>query len=270
MIIVADNLQIIHNAIAGAVATGDPEPIRALVRQCAGAGADAIDINSGPLGRRPEKAMAFLVAAVESATDLPLVIDSANPKALAAGLDAATRPAVLNGFSLEPVKIQKILPLAARTRADIVGYLLGRDGHVPLGADERLTTAVELFQTYVEAGCDPARLIIDPVVVPVTWQEGHRQAGEVLDVIRQLPDLLGYPVRTMVGLSNLTTGVSIPARRGILERAYLPMLAAAGLDMVLMNVLRSQSVQTARASEKLLSDGIFYWQDTGQTVPSPQ
>ncbi|MBI9082500.1 MAG: dihydropteroate synthase [Desulfobacterales bacterium] len=259
MVIVADNLQIIRNTISGAVATGNPEPIRALVRQCAAAGADAIDINSGPLGRSPERSMAFLVATVESATDLPLMIDSANPVALAAGLAAATRPAILNGFSLEPAKVEKILPLAARTGSDIVGYLLGRDGHVPMSADERMAVAVELFQTYMDAGCDPARLILDPVVVPVTWQEGHRQAVEVLDVIRQLPDLLGYPVRTIVGLSNLTTGVSIPDRRGILERAYLPMLASAGLDMVLMNVLCPESIRIARACRMLLSNHIFSW-----------
>ena len=114
MIIVADNLQIIRKALAEAVANRDPEPIRTLVRQCAAAGADAIDINSGPLGPCPEKAMAFLVAAVESATDLSLVIDSANAAALAAGIDAATRPAIINGFSLEPAKVDKILPLAVR------------------------------------------------------------------------------------------------------------------------------------------------------------
>ena len=145
----------------------------------------------------------------------------------------------------------------------MVGYLLRRDGHVPLSADERMAVAVELFQTYLEAGCEPARLIIDPVVVPVTWQEGHRQTVEVLNVIRQLPDLLGYPVRTIVGLSNLTTGVPSAHSRGILERAFLPMLAAAGLDMVLMNVTHTQSVQTARASGMLLSDGIFSWMETG-------
>jgi 5-methyltetrahydrofolate corrinoid/iron sulfur protein methyltransferase len=265
MIIVADNLQITRTDVAAAVAAFDPAPVRALARRCAAAGAEAVDINSGPLTRRPRERMQLLVEAVTECVHLPIIIDSANPKALEAGLEtaadmgtAASR-VTINGFSLEPAKLDGVLPLAGRYDADIVGYLLTPDGHVPAGADERMAVAVDLFTAYTRAGNDPARLIIDPVIVPVTWQEGHRQAGEVLEVIRQLPQLLGMPVRTIAGLSNLTTGIRDRTRRSMLARAYLPMLAAAGLDMILMNVLDEKSVRSARASRMLLSDGIFSW-----------
>ena len=260
MLIVSDNLQIIRKPISDAVAKGDPEPIRSLVRRCEAAGAQAIDINSGPLGRRPQKAMAFLVRTVEEATDLPLVLDSANPSAMAAGLEAATRPAIINGFSLEPVKMEQILPLAARHQADIIGYLLDCRGQVPMGAEARMSVAVELFHAYTSAGLDPQRLIVDPVVVPVTWQEGHRQAVAVIQVIARISDLLGTPVRTIAGLSNLTTGVGDANKRSILEQCFIPMLAAAGLDLLLMNVLNPGSVRVARASRLLTADIPFAWE----------
>ena len=262
MIIVADNLQILRRPIAEAVAKGDAEPIRRMVCRWVAAGAEAIDINAGPASRRDESPMAFLVDAVrKAATSVPLVLDSSSPSALCAGLAAAAGPSVINGFSLQPVRMDTILPLALKHRTDVIGYLLRRDGHVPTGPEERMSVAVELFQAYLDAGGDPARLIIDPVVVPVTWQDGHRQIVEILELLRRLPDLLGIRIRTIAGLSNLTTGVKDPERRDLLEQSAIPMLAAAGLDMILMNVQRERSVRTAHASRRLLSEGIFSWKE---------
>ena len=64
-------------AIAGTLLLPDP------------AGAQDIDINSGPLSRSPEEKMTFLVHAVQDTVDLPVVLDTANPQAVAAGLAAS-------------------------------------------------------------------------------------------------------------------------------------------------------------------------------------
>ena len=76
---------------------------------------------------------------------------------------------------------------------------------------------------------------------------------------RNLADLLDAPVRTIAGLSNLAAG-AIPINRKIaLEQAFLPMLAAAGLDMVLLNIFHRPTVQMARTCDALLGDTIFTW-----------
>jgi 5-methyltetrahydrofolate corrinoid/iron sulfur protein methyltransferase len=167
MILVADNLQITDKAVEAAILRTDAEPIRELVRLCENAGAQAIDINSGPLSRDPEKKMAFLVEAVQSVTDLPVLIDTANPKAMEAGLAANKKTAIINGFSLEPAKLAHILPLAKKYDADIIGYLLYPNSHVPPDSAERLSVAVELFGEFRSAGIDKERLIIDPIIAPV-------------------------------------------------------------------------------------------------------
>ena len=259
MIVVSDNLQITHADVDRAVRELDPAPIRELVRQCVAAGADAVDINSGPLPRDPEKKMAFLVESVRSVTDLPVLLDTTNPKALEAGLQASKGRAIINGFSLEPVKIERILPLARKYDAEIIGYLLYPNSRVPADAPSRLGVAVELYGEFQQAGGDPARLIIDPIVPPVMWEDGHRQAMEILSVIRTLPDLLGFPVRTIAGISNLTTGQGPRDKKLLLERTYLPMLAAAGLSMALMNVFHQESVMTVKAFNALAGDRIFTW-----------
>ena len=161
MMIVADNIRITNKVIEKAVAEMNPQPVLEMAKRCEAFGAEAIDVNSGPLNRDPEKKMSFLVEAVQDASGLPLILDTTNPKALEAGLCACKNRAIINGFSLEPAKLEFILPLAKKYDADIIGYLLYPNSHVPPDGPERLNIAVELFAEYSKAGLENDRLIID-------------------------------------------------------------------------------------------------------------
>jgi 5-methyltetrahydrofolate corrinoid/iron sulfur protein methyltransferase len=260
MIVVADNLRITLPAIREAVVRSARQPIRGVADACQEAGARAIDINCGPLTRHPAERMTFLVRTVQATVDLPLVLDTTNPVAMAAGLAACNRRAVINGVSLEPEKLERILPLARQYDADIIGYLLRPDGHVPMDAAGRMEAAVQLFDKIERRGIRTERLIIDPIVAPMVWQDGNRQNMAVLEVIRSLPDLLGCPIRTIAGLSNLTTGAPDAGTRRRYQITFLPMLAAAGLNMVLMNALDPAVMRVARACQNLTGETIFSWQ----------
>jgi 5-methyltetrahydrofolate corrinoid/iron sulfur protein methyltransferase len=259
MIIIADNLHVINPVIAQAVEKMNAAPIQTLIRRCIQSGAQSLDINCGPLRRMPEERMSFLVKTVQAVTDLPIMLDTTNATALAAGLAVSGSRPIINGFSLEPAKLEGILPLARRYDADIIGYLLHPDSRVPMEEDELMGVAVSLFESFCNAGLDPARLIIDPVIAPLSWQQGIRHNRAVLSVIRNLSDLLGEPVRTIAGLSNLASGRMPAAQKIALECAFVPMLAAAGLDMVLTNVLHAPTVETAKICDALLGDQVFSW-----------
>jgi 5-methyltetrahydrofolate corrinoid/iron sulfur protein methyltransferase len=259
MIVVADNLRITLPAIRQAVERLEAGPVRQVASACRDAGAQAIDINSGPLSRQAQAQMTFLIETVQAASDLPLVLDTTNPVAMAAGLALCRRRATINGISLEPRKLACFLPLAKRFECDLVGYLLQPGGQVPADAAGRMEAAVALFGECRRAGIDPRRLIIDPIVAPLAWQDGNRQNMAVLEVIQALPDLLGFPVRTMAGLSNLTTGAPDRDTRHRYQMTFLPMLAAAGLDMLLMNVLDPGLMRVAHASRNITSGQIFNW-----------
>jgi 5-methyltetrahydrofolate corrinoid/iron sulfur protein methyltransferase len=257
--IITDNLTITNPIVAEAINRMDPEPIKKLVRQCEAAGAEMIDINSGPLTRNPEEKMAFLVESVRQASKLPLLLDTSNPIALEAGLKTCKGKAIINGFSLEPEKLSRILPLAREFNTRIIGYLLYPDSNVPADGAGRLTVALELYSRFSEAGLAGEQLIIDPVIPPLVWQDGHAQAMEVLNVIRTLPDLLGYKVQTIAGISNLTSGPGDKARKRIFEQCYVAMLAEAGLTMALMNVFHTETIASIQACTVLTSTKIFSW-----------
>jgi len=259
MILIADNLQITQPVVEAAIAVLDPKPIQELVTACCNAGAHMIDINAGPLPRDGDKKMDFLVNAVQDVCELPIVLDTANHLAIEAGLQAARNPVIINGFSLEPHKLEQIMPLAQKYQADIIGYLLTPEGHVLGRADDRLQAAVELLAEFEKIDHDNQNLIIDPLIVPIIWQDGHLQAGQVLQTIRNLPEVLGFEIRTVVGLSNLTAGAKGHPKRLLLEQVYLGMLAAAGLDMVLLNIFNTESVAAAKAGDALIGEKPFAW-----------
>lgn len=261
MLIISDNLQITHPQIARAVKERDPGPIRQSVSAAAEAGADAIDINSGPLSKDPVETMRFLVTTIQTVTALPVLLDTANPVAMEAGLAASSSQAIINGFSLEPAKVEKILPLAVKYDVDIIGYLLMPDGHVPVLVEDRIAVALELYQQAQSAGLDEMRLIIDPIVAPVMWADGNQRNQDLLTIVRTLPALLGFSVRTVAGLSNLTTGRRPQKQKAVLEQVFLSMMAAAGLSMVLLNTDHSQTVATAKACRLLQSNKTFAWED---------
>jgi len=259
MIVVADNLRITLPLMRQSVAGRNPEPIRKLAVACRNAGARAIDVNSGPLSRQAAEKMTFLVETLQDAVDLALVLDTTNPAAMAAGLAACRSRPTINGISLEPEKIERLLPLAQRHDCDVIGYLLRPDGQVPADAAGRMEAALGIWGVCQKAGIDSARLIIDPVVAPLAWQDGNRQNMAVLEVLQTLPDLLGFPVRTIAGLSNLTTGAPDDRTRRRYQKSFLPMLAAAGLDMVLMNVLDPTIMRAADMCAKITSETVFTW-----------
>ena len=261
MLLIADNLTVTNSAVQRALDEKDPEPIRHLVKRCEAAGAEAIDINSGPLVRDAENRMTFLVDTVQGVTGLPLLIDTASPRAIEAALCACRKKAIINGFSLEPAKREAVLPLAKKYDADIIGYLLRPDGHVASSAEERLQIACAVYEACCKAGIERERLILDPIIVPVAWQDGNFQNREVLSVIRRLPDLLGFPVRTVAGLSNLTAAAGPQGKKLLLEGACLCMLAEAGLSMVLMNIFHQETVRAARACRSLMQPGVFAWEE---------
>lgn len=82
---------------------------------------------------------------------------------------------------------------------------------------------------------------------------------ELLTVIRMLPELIGCPARTLVGLSNLTSGRGPKEKKRLLEAVYLPMLVSAGLDGVLMDIFHQHTVAVARACDAITRQGTFSW-----------
>ena len=238
MILAADNINALNPVVARAVETGDASPVAELAARCVEQGAQWLDINPGPLSRRRAGRMASFVRAVQGVTDARLILDSPRAHVLEAGLAECRDTPVLNALTMEPEKLETILPLAVDTGADLVILLLDERSMCPPDADARMALAVALWQQAVDAGLMHEKLIFDPVAPHISWPGALDQLDACCETIRALysGELLGRPARTMAGISNLLSGERRrhPAR---IEHEALIKLAGAGLHIALANVL---------------------------------
>lgn len=238
MILAADNLSGAHPRVARALRELDPRPLQELARQCVAAGARFLDLNPGYLSRREEDRLAFMVEAVQEVTEAGLLLDSPNPRVLARGLAVCRQPPILNAVTLEPEKVEQILPLAREHGTQVVLLLLDEKSHPPPSLEGKLALALELRERAAAAGLSDSRLLFDPVLPNLRWPEAGRHLAGTVQTIRLLASgaLFGNPVRTLAGLSNLRSGLRhlYPLH---LEQWVLALLAGAGLSMVLANAL---------------------------------
>lgn len=88
MIIIGEKINGTRKAVTKAIRERDAAFIRQLAWEQAEAGSAYLDVNAGTAPDREPEDMIWLINTIQNACDTPLCLDSANPQALAAGLEA--------------------------------------------------------------------------------------------------------------------------------------------------------------------------------------
>ena len=88
MIIIGEKINSTRKSVREAIAARDTTALQKLATDQAAAGADYVDVNTGAFPEEEIDLMTWLVGVVQEVVETPLALDSANPKALAAGLEA--------------------------------------------------------------------------------------------------------------------------------------------------------------------------------------
>ncbi len=243
----ADNLNAMNPQIAEALAELDPEPIRRAALCCREAGAKYVDVNPGYLSPKKRDRMVFMVEVIQENVPTPLILDSSDPEALRRGMEVCRTPPVLNGLTREPHRLESVAALAAEGGTDLVVLLMDERSQTPAGVEEKIALAVELAEHAAKAGVPLGKLIFDPILPHVSWPDAYFRISQALDTVRLLSSgaVFQEPVRTMVGLSNLRSGLRTRAPLQI-EQISMALLAGAGLDMMLMDVLNTDLMETLR------------------------
>jgi 5-methyltetrahydrofolate--homocysteine methyltransferase len=245
MIVVGERINGTARRVRDAVIGRDAGLIAEEARTQAQAGADYIDANAGTdPGREPED-MLWLVETIQSAVEKPVCIDSANLAALEAGLEAHTGTALVNSTSGEEGRKAEVLDLVSRHHARVVGLTLDDSG-LPKTAEERVAVAETLVEAAAASGIAREDVFIDPLAraVAVENEQGAAFLDAVGEIRRRLPG-----VHVICGLSNIS--FQMPARR-LLNRTFLAMAMARGLDAAIMDPLDAGLMAVACAGEALL------------------
>ncbi|ADJ26121.1 dihydropteroate synthase DHPS [Dehalogenimonas lykanthroporepellens BL-DC-9] len=256
-VLIAENINVISKSIGPAIRERQAAPILELASAAFAVGMDYLDLNIGPARKNGAETMRWLVETVQNDVELPLSLDTTNAEAINAGLEASNQPALVNSVSMQPERLEALLPLVARYQADMIGLLWGTEG-MPRDADERAMLAVELVYAANQVGIPNERIWIDPIVTPVSGD--INQLNDCRRFLAMLPDI-APGCKSVVGLSNVSNGS--PGRlRAILNRTYFIMLKHEGLlaaivdsqDMELTDIARGRRPDIVEAVTASLED----------------
>ncbi|OIQ54822.1 dihydropteroate synthase [Neomoorella thermoacetica] len=254
MLIIGEKINSTRKSIDRAVRSRDVESIREVVLNQVNAGADMLDVNCGTLDAQDEPvAMEWLVKTVQETADVPLCIDSANYKALAAGLGVHRGKAMINSISGETERYKNVLPLVKEYGASVVALCMDDKG-IPANLNQALEVGTRLVGNLLDAGVPVDDIYFDPLVRSVATNP--ETVVETLRLMEEISDRFSG-LHFVSGLSNVSFG--LPERRH-LNRAYVVLSMASGLDAVIVDPLDSTLMALVYATEALLNKDQFCMQ----------
>lgn len=251
MLIIGEQINGMYRGISRAVREKDAQEIRKCALAQLSAGADALDVNCGPESRNPVDDIRWMVDQIQSVTELPLSIDSGKPEVIKAGLGVLKRPGLVNSTTADPEKLDVLIPLAREYGASLVGIAISNAG-IPQNKDQRVECAARIVSACADAGFPVEKLYLDPILMPVNV--GQAQIAGILESIREFQFLSDPAPKTIVGLSNISQGAQ---DRGVLNRTFLSMALAAGLDAAILDPCDSSLMDELIAAEVILNRQIY-------------
>jgi len=256
MIIFSERINGMYRDVRTAINDRNKEVIHDLVRAQVAGGADVIDINLGPSRGDPAENFLWLAQTVHEVTDKPLSLDSAKPDLLVEVVPRvrAALPGtklVINSSTAAPDNMAKLIPLAAQHGASIIGLTMDQEG-VPGNAEKRVECGATFLMAALEAGLLPEDVYLDPIILPVNV--APKQPWHVLEAIRQLATVNNPPPHFIIGLSNVSQKCLL---NRLLNRTYLVMCLAAGLDAAIMDAADKDLVEAAISAEVLLEKHLY-------------
>lgn len=233
--------------LAAALKEGDFSRALDLARRQITAEADVLDVNVGVPGVDEAELLPELVELLASEFDLPLCLDSANPKALAAALETAPGRPLVNSVTGEEKSLEAILPIIKEYDVPVIGLVMDDDG-IPSDPESRMAVAEKILERAAKLGIGSENIVIDPLVLTVG---ADSQAGTVtlrtIELVRA-----SFGVNINLGASNVSFG--LPDRETI-NQAFLGLAIHAGATCAITDPMKL--TPTVRAIDLLLGRDNF-------------
>lgn len=228
MLIIGEKISIIARRVREAMMKKDKGPIQDIAISQWKSGAGMIDANIGPAEDGGEDLMQWMVTTIQEVVPLPICLDTTNYNAIEAGLRVHNnqwgRP-LINSTSNDPERFA-MFELAAKYHSQIIGLTVGKGG-LPADAEERAAIAAEIMARAAEYGLPLEDLFLDPLVLQIATSQDH--ALKVIKAVKMFQELNDPPMKTVVGLSNVSNGCP-KQLRPVLNNYYLSLLMYEGLS----------------------------------------
>lgn len=247
MLIIGEKINATRKSVRNAIEERDVAFLQNLAKSQEESGADYIDVNvSTERGAKFDiESMEWAVEKIQEVVDIPLSIDSPDPKILEAGLRKCHKKAMINSITAEQEKLETILPLAKEFDAEIIALAIG-EGGISSEAAGRLGACEKIAESAQKQGIALGKLYFDPLALTVSSDtcQGLITLETLKGIKSQFPE-----AKTTLGLSNISFG--LPGR-SLINRSFLLMAIYAGLDSAILDPSDKKLTSIIKAGEMLL------------------
>jgi 5-methyltetrahydrofolate--homocysteine methyltransferase len=214
--------------LAAALQAGDMDAVRMEASTQVRDGADILDVNVGVPGLDEVKLLPQAVQVIMDVVDVPLCLDSHNPKALEAAIKVYRGKPLINSVNGEERSLRELLPVVKEYGAAVIGLTMDENG-IPNDAETRLRIAHKIVESAEALGIRREDVIIDCLAMAIGVD--NTVGNLTLEAIRRVKAELG--VNMTFGGSNISFGMP---DRHLLNSAFLSMAIAAGVTCPIVDV----------------------------------
>ena len=240
---IGERIHCIAPSIRKAMDERDPKPILERAAQQIAAGATYLDVNIGPAEKDgPERMMWAVKLLQENFNNVPLALDTANKKAIEAGIKVYNRTngkPIVN--SADAGSRISYIDLAAANDAICIA-LCSADG-IAKDNEERMVHCDNMLERGLSLGMSSDDLWFDPLFLVVKGMQDKQM--EVLEAIKMFSD---KGLKSTGGLSNNSNGAPKHVRP-IMDSALVAMCMMQGLTSAIVNPNDLRLMETIKSCD---------------------
>ena len=240
---IGERIHCISPAIRKAMDERDPAPILKRAAEQIAAGATYLDVNIGPAEKDgPERMMWAVKLLQENFDNVPLALDTANKKAIEAGIKVYNRTngkPIVNSADAGS-RISNI-DLAAANDAICIA-LCSADG-IAKDNEERMMHCRNMLERGLSHGMEATDLWFDPLFLVVKGMQDKQM--DVLNAIKLFAD---EGLKSTGGLSNNSNGAPKKVRP-IMDSALVAMAMMQGLTSAIVNPCDLRLMETIKSCD---------------------
>lgn len=231
-------------ALKKALMTFDFDYIYSLCSEQIAMGAKVLDVNVGMAESDELGLMGEIVEYLSGRISVPLCIDSTKPEVIECALRRACGIVLINSVNGDRNSLEKILPLARKYGACLIGLCLDEKG-IPDSPEKRFDIAERIRKNAIGYGISEDRLYFDGLTMAISVNESN--ALKTLDTVKKLKN---SGLKTILGLSNVSFGLP---QRDRINSAFYYLAKQAGLSGAIVNPALSPSCDDEISKNAILA-----------------
>jgi 5-methyltetrahydrofolate--homocysteine methyltransferase len=234
-----------NEKITNILKSGSYRKLASVARELKNRGADILNVSAGLDGIDEKSAMVESIDSIQRTVDIPLQIETKDPKVLEGALRAYNGKAVINSVDGTEKSMKEVFPIMKKYGGVAIALTVDEDGIGKTG-EKRMEIAAKILDEAKKHGLDKKDFVFDCLSLPVITEQDSLL--ESLKAIRLIKENL--KANTVLGIGNVS--YKLP-ERSLLNRTYFSMALGAGLDSLIMDFYDEDMKDTLNAAKVLMN-----------------